>query len=191
MFSPRIALAALEGRVHPERAGGGARVELRLRAHLGFAHVGFVEGIERQRGACHSRREFPPQELAAQLSRDRRDAEDRMPGLFQLARERVDRARRVGRHDHKRAIRSVLGRAPERFADHGQNAAALLARAFRDELFDPGAERRQFVRQQNRELVAPRAGVLRHERAKCEAGILRRIAVARHGHAFRAAAEGS
>ena len=74
-------------------------------------------------------------------------------------------------NDTKSAIGAVLVGRTRRLADDRQDASAVLSCALGDELFDPRTERREILREKQRQLVPALGRLLRHERAKDQARI--------------------
>ena len=155
----------VERRIEPEAPGRAARRELRLGANLRRADVGLVERIHAERRAHDGRGELPAEELAAERLRRWREAHHRAMRSLERRRQRGVRSG-VGRGDRdEHAIVRVLGDRASRFIDDRQHPTSVFARAFRDQLFDPGAERTPRRWQEQGQLVASgRARVRRRRR---------------------------
>ena len=110
---------------------------------LGGLDVGLVERIDAEHGAGDRGRDLEAEEfLADMVDRFHHDADHRMPGLFQRG-ELVVMAAVVfafGAKVDEEAVVAVDGGIAERLAVDRDQALAVLAGGFRDQLLGPGAE---------------------------------------------------
>ena len=105
--------------------------------------VGLIEGIDADDGAGHGDGDLPAEELLEQhLSIGQGDADHRLAGLLEVAGRLVagDVILAVQAQIGEQAIGAVHGRMAERFGVDGNEALALLAGGFGQELFEPGAD---------------------------------------------------
>ena len=139
--------------------------------------VGLIERIDSEHRAGYRGCDFEAEEfLPDMLDRRQHDADHRMAGFLQRREFRLMRryAFAFRAHVDEDAIVAVDHRIAERFAVNRNQAPAVLAGGFGDELFRPRAEVGNFGRRQHRHLVAALKAGATERKTKLHAGIFLR-----------------
>ena len=141
---------------------------------LGGLDVRLVERVDAEHGAGDRRGDLEAEEfLADMVDRLHDDADHRMPGLLQRGELVVMRGVvfALGAQVDEEAVVAVERGVAERFAIDRDQALAVLAGRFRDQLLGPGAEIGDLLRRQDRHLVAAFEAGEAHGKAELHAGI--------------------
>ncbi len=144
---------------------------------LGGFDVGLIERIDAEHRACDRDRHLEAEKfLADMLDRLHDDADHRMSGLFQRRQLGVMRGVvfAFGADVDEEAVVAVGCRLAERFAVDRDQALAVLAGGFGDQLLGPGAEIGDFRGRQDRHLVAAFEAGKAHGEAELHARIFMR-----------------
>ena len=134
-----------------QRAGRLPGCDHLTRLNFGAFHVGLVEGMNAHTPAGHCHCEFPQEALRAQVIPVlERQAQHGMTGLFQRVHGCVLALVTLQLQLHEQTIRAIRLRISKGLARNWQDARAILARALRDELFDPVAKAGELRRAEER-----------------------------------------
>ena len=141
---------------------------------LGGFHIGLVERIDAEHRARDGGRHLEPEKfLADVVDRFHHDANDRMPGRLQRLEPVVMRGVvfAFGADIDEEAVVAVKRGIAERFAVDRDQALAVLAGGFGDQLFGPGAEIGDLLRRGDRHLVAAFEAGEPHRQPELHAGV--------------------